>query len=292
MIPEKDELFVPFGEYSNCVKIIKSGNFFPCLFTGPSGIGKTLFVEQACAELGREFYRLNITFQTDEDDLIGGLRLVNGETIFENGPAIQAMERGAVLLYDEVDLANPLLIMSQQSIMEGKGYFVKKTGQWIKPKEGFQIFATANTKGLGDDTGGFVGTQVLNEAFLERFPITLECSYPPQKIEKKILTTLAERVNINNEKFIDALIAFATSVREEYKKGIVEHTISTRRLVHIIRTTAIFGSPTKSVEMCLNRFNSGTKKGFLDHFNLEYAQVDGNYSDDEETDNIEPWTPF
>lgn len=290
MIPEKDDLFIPFGEYSQCLKILKSGYFFPTLLTGPSGIGKTMFIEQSCAELGKEFFRINITFQTDEDDLIGGLRLIDGSTVFEKGPAILAMERGAVLLYDEVDLANPLLIMSQQSIMEGKGYFIKKTGEWIKPKDGFQIFATANTKGIGDDTGQFVGTQVLNEAFLERFPITLECSFPPANVEKKILTRLANKLNIQNEKFIDALITFANKVREEYNKGIVENTISTRRLVHILRTLAIFGNPVKSVRMCLSRFDEGTAKGFMDHFNLEYAQV-GEDGDGEDM-NFEPWTAY
>ncbi len=292
MIPKIDEQFVPFGEYDNCKKILDSGDFYPCMLTGPSGIGKTVLIRQICAELERDFYRVNIVYQTDEDDLIGGIRLQSGDTTFQKGPVIEAMEAGGVLLLDEVDLASPMLIMCLQSILEGDGYLIKKTGEWVTPKPGFQIFATANTKGNGDTTGAFVGTQVLNEAFLERFPITFECDYPPKDIEKKILTNAFKSARLKtNKELLDALVTWASDIRDQYKKGQIDNTMSTRRLIHIIKALKIWDDAKIAVANCLNRFETHTKKAFLDMFELEWAETKAKKSTKNGTPmhNWEPW---
>ena len=264
--PVKDPNFVPFGNFSDVKKIIASKLFYPTFITGLSGNGKTLSVEQACAQLNRELIRVNITIETDEDDLIGGFRLVNGETAWHNGPVVEALERGAVLLLDEVDLASNK-ILCLQSILEGKGVFLKKIGEYIKPSAGFNIIATANTKGKGSDDGRFIGTNVLNEAFLERFPVTIEQEYPTVTTETKILTKVSESLNIpmigEHKKFIEHLCNWADIVRRTFNEGGVDEIISTRRLTHIIRAYSIFGNKMKSVQMCLNRFDDETKESFI-----------------------------
>jgi len=267
LIPAKDDTFVKFGNFSDIKKIIQSRLFYPTFITGLSGNGKTFSVEQACAQLGRELIRVNITIETDEDDLIGGFRLVNGETVWHNGPVIEALERGAVLLLDEIDLASNK-ILCLQSILEGKGVFLKKIGRVVKAKEGFQVFATANTKGKGSDDGRFIGTNVLNEAFLERFCITLEQEYPTAAIETRILNKVCD-----DENFCIRLADWADIIRKTFKEGGVDEVISTRRLVHIINAYNIFNDKAKAINLGLNRFDDDTKSAFMSLYDAVDADV-------------------
>ena len=273
LIPDKDDTFVKFGSFSDIKKIISSKLFYPTFITGLSGNGKTFGVEQACAQLKREIIRVNITIETDEDDLIGGFRLVNGETVWHNGPVIEALERGAVLLLDEIDLASNK-ILCLQSVLEGNGIFLKKIGRFVKPARGFNIFATANTKGKGSDDGRFIGTNVLNEAFLERFPVTFEQDYPSPSVEIKILDKIALGLGVKDGKFIKKLVDWADIIRKTFYDGGVEDIISTRRLVHVLRAYAIFGDKLKSIKMCLNRFDEETKQSFLELYDKVDADVD------------------
>ncbi len=272
LIPEKDDTFVNFGNFLDIKKIIKSNLFYPTFITGLSGNGKTFCIEQACSQLKRELIRVNITIETDEDDLIGGFRLVNGETIWHNGPVIEALERGAILLLDEIDLASNK-ILCLQSILEGKGIFLKKIGKFIAPTEGFQIFATANTKGKGSDDGRFIGTNVLNEAFLERFPVTFEQAYPSPSIEQKILEGVSDSVGVSDNEFCKYLCDWADIIRKTFYDGGIEDVVSTRRLVHIIRAYSIFGDKEKAMKVCINRFDDETKQAFMEL----YDKVDANF---------------
>jgi len=269
IVPKKDPVFVSFGNYPDVKNIIKSGQFYPVFITGLSGNGKTMGVTQACAELKKELIRVNITIETDEDDLLGGYRLKDGQTVWQNGPVIEAMERGAVLLLDEIDLASNK-IMCLQPILEGSGVFVKKINKFVKPKDGFTVIATANTKGQGSEDGKFIGTNVLNEAFLERFPITFEQSYPTAKIEKKILTNTLKAAGKTDDKFVDKLTTWADVIRKTYFDGGVDEIISTRRLVHITQAFAIFDDKMKAIKMCTNRFDDDTKNSFVEL----YTKVD------------------
>ena len=273
LIPSKDANYVPFGNATDLKKIIKSKIFYPTFITGLSGNGKTLGVEQACAQLGRELIRVNITVETDEDDLIGGFRLVNGETVWHNGPVIEALERGAVLLLDEIDLASNK-ILCLQSILEGKGVFLKKIGRQVSPAAGFNIFATANTKGKGSDDGRFVGTNVLNEAFLERFPVTFEQEYPAPSLETKMLNNYCAELQCCDDDYIKNLVAWADIIRKTFKDGGVDEVISTRRLVHIIRAYSIFSDRVKAIKVCLNRFDDETKQSFLELYDKIDSEVD------------------
>ena len=268
LVPEKDDRFVPFGNFSMLKKILKSGIFYPTFITGLSGNGKTFGVEQACAQLNRELVRVNITIETDEDDLIGGFRLVNGETVWHNGPVIEALERGAVLLLDEVDLASNK-ILCLQSILEGKGVFLKKVGKVVKPAPGFTVIATANTKGKGSEDGRFIGTNVLNEAFLERFALTFEQEYPSVTAETNILKKLCK-----DDKFCARLADWADIIRKTFYDGGIDEIISTRRLVHIIQAYKIFGDKVKAIQLCLNRFDDETKQAFLDLYDKVDNEVD------------------
>ena len=269
IVPKKDPIFVSFGNYPDVKQIVKSNQFYPVFITGLSGNGKTMGVTQACAELKKELIRVNITIETDEDDLLGGYRLKDGQTVWQNGPVIEAMERGAVLLLDEVDLASNK-IMCLQPILEGSGVFVKKINKFVKPKDGFNVIATANTKGQGSEDGKFIGTNVLNEAFLERFPITFEQSYPTMKIEKKILTNTLKAAGKTDDKFIDKLTTWADVIRKTYFDGGVDEIISTRRLVHITQAFGIFDNKMKAIQMCTNRFDDDTKNSFVEL----YTKVD------------------
>ena len=282
LVPAKDDLFVSFGNFKHIKNIVKSAEFYPVFITGLSGNGKTFMVEQACAQAGRKMIRFNFTIETDEDDLIGGFRLIDGDTKFFKGPVIKAMEQGAVLLLDEIDLANPAKIMALQSILEGKGYFIKKTGEHITPAPGFTVIATANTKGKGSDDGRFIGTNILNEAFLERFPITCEQSYPSVSIEKKILTKAAP-VSVPAD-FIDKLVDWADIIRKTFFDGGVDEIISTRRLVHILKAYGIFNDRMTAIEMCTNRFDDETKHAFIDL----YTKVDAGVirSEENEQENV------
>jgi hypothetical protein len=283
LIPNKDATFVSFGNFSDIKKVIQSGLFYPAFITGLSGNGKTFGVEQSCAQLGRELIRVNITIESDEDDLLGGFRLVNGETVWHNGPVVEAMERGAILLLDEVDLASNK-IMCLQSVLEGKGVFLKKIGKHVVPKSGFNVIATANTKGKGSDDGRFIGTNVLNEAFLERFPITFEQEYPTVSVETKILTKVAESLNIpmigEHTDFIKHLCTWSEIIRKTFNDGGIDEVISTRRLVHIIKAYSIFGKKDKAIKVCLNRFDDETKATFVelyDKIDAEFKTAEGEY---------------
>ena len=267
LIPQKDDSFIKFGNFSDVKKIIQSRLFYPTFITGLSGNGKTFSVEQACAQLGRELIRVNITIETDEDDLIGGFRLINGETVWHNGPVIEALQRGAILLLDEIDLASNK-ILCLQSILEGKGVFLKKIGRWVEPGSGFNVIATANTKGKGSDDGRFIGTNVLNEAFLERFPVTFEQEYPTAAIETKILNKLCA-----DENFCKRLADWADIIRKTFYDGGIEEIISTRRLVHIVKAYSIFEDKAKAIQVCVNRFDDETKQAFLEL----YDKVDADF---------------
>ena len=270
LIPHKAPGYVKFGHFDDVTSIIASKKFYPMFITGLSGNGKTMMVEQACAKSNREMFRVNITIETDEDDLIGGFRLINGATVWHNGPVVSAMERGAVLLLDEVDLASNK-IMCLQPILEGKAIYLKKINKLVSPAPGFTVVATANTKGRGSDDGKFIGTNILNEAFLERFSITLEQEYPPVATEKKILTNVLNSDGIEDSNFVEMLTKWADIIRRTYADGGISDIISTRRLVHICSAYGIFNKDKlKSIGLCLNRFDDETKKSFMDL----YAKVD------------------
>ena len=276
VVPNKDKDFVSFGNFSDVKNVITSKKFYPIFITGLSGNGKTLAVTQACAVAKREMIRVNITIETDEDDLLGGYRLRDGQTVWQNGPVIEAMERGAVLLLDEIDLASNK-IMCLQPILEGSGIYVKKINKFVQPKLGFNVIATANTKGQGSDDGKFIGTNVLNEAFLERFPITFEQQYPAAKTEQKIVATKLKSAGKADEKFATNLVTWADVIRKTYKDGGVDEIISTRRLVHIAEAYSIFKNKMKAIEVCTNRFDDDTKTSFVDL----YTKVDAGVSADQ-----------
>ena len=273
VVPAKDTDFVNFGNYADIKNIVKSKKFYPVFITGLSGNGKTLAVTQACAESKREMIRCNITIETDEDDLLGGYRLKDGQTVWQNGPVIEAMERGAVLLLDEIDLASNK-IMCLQPILEGSGVYVKKINKFVKPKLGFNVIATANTKGQGSDDGKFIGTNVLNEAFLERFPVTFEQQYPTAKVEEKIVAQKLASAGKRDQKFAHNLVTWADVIRKTYIDGGVDEIISTRRLVHIAEAYGIFKNKMKAISVCTNRFDEDTKSSFVDL----YTKVDSGAS--------------
>ena len=282
LVPSKDPNFVPFGNFPDVKKIIQSGIFYPTFITGLSGNGKTLGIEQACAALKRELIRVNITIETAADDLIGGFRLVNGETVWHNGPVIEALERGAILLLDEVDLASNK-ILCLQSVLEGKGLFLKKTGRYVERRPGFNIFATANTKGKGSEDGRFIGTNVLNEAFLERFALTFEQEYPTVATETKILEKAATSLAVLDKEFCSHLANWADIIRRTFNDGGIDEVISTRRLVHIIRAFAIWQNRMKAIKVCTNRFDDETKQSFLELYDKIDADVVPNEVKDEQT---------
>ena len=258
LVPSRFDGYVAWGHFSDVEKIVRSRSFYPIYVTGLSGNGKTLMIEQVCAKLGRECYRVNITRQTDEDDLLGGFRLINGETVWCDGPVVSAMKNGGVLLLDEIDLGSANL-MCLQPVLEGKGVFLKKIGQWVTPAAGFTVFATANTKGKGSDDGRFVGTGVMNEAMLDRFPVTLEQPYPTRATERKILA----KAGCDDAGFADHLTQWSEIIRKSFYEGAVDEIVSTRRLVDIVKAWTIFGDKEKAIAMCLARFDDDTRDGFL-----------------------------
>ena len=269
-IPSVDPNYIAWGNHKDVQSIVKSRMFFPMFITGLSGNGKTFMVEQVCAKLKRECVRVNVTIETDEDDLLGGFRLQDGQTVFHKGPVVEAMERGAVLLLDEVDLASSK-ILCLQPVLEGKGVFLKKINQWITPEEGFNVIATANTKGKGSESGQFMGTNILNEAFLERFAITLEQEYTQPKTEVRIVkSAMGDKVD---EEFASKLVDWAKVIRDTHADGGIDEIISTRRLVHIAKSYAIFGDRMKSSELCVARFDSEIKDTFLDLYTKIDSEV-------------------
>ena len=270
LVPSAFDGFVAWGHHATIKKIVQSKMFYPVFITGLSGNGKTLMVEQIHASLKKELIRVNITIETDEDDLLGGFRLVNGETKFVPGPVVEAMERGCTLLLDECDLgSNKLLAL--QPVLEGKGVYLKKVNKWITPKDGFNVIATANTKGKGSEDGRFIGTNILNEAFLERFAITIEQPYPSNTVEKKIVLGSMKKYGSVDENFADNLVTWTDVIRKTFYDGGVDELISTRRLDHIAKAFAIFGDKTKAIDMSLARFDRDTKEAFLSL----YSKIDG-----------------
>ena len=292
-VPEKFSGYVPWGNFNTVKDVIKSNIFYPMFITGLSGNGKTLMVKEVCAKLKREFIRANITVETDEDDLIGGFRLLNGETVWHDGPVVTAMKRGAVLLLDEIDLASNK-IMALQPVLEGLSIYLKKIGKWVHPADGFTVIATANTKGQGSDDGRFIGTNVLNEAFLERFPVTIEQSYPTAKMETKILDNELGKHGLEDNEFSTNLVKWADVIRKTFYEGGVDEIISTRRLVHIVGAYSIFKDKSKAIELTVNRFDAETKDSFLDLYGKIDAGVDvenlGNNEEQPEDENAE--VPF
>ena len=295
-IPEKFSGYVAWGNFNTVKEVIKSGIFYPLFITGLSGNGKTLMVKETCARLHREYVRANITVETDEDDLIGGFRLLNGETVWHDGPVVTAMKRGALLLLDEVDLASNK-IMCLQPVLEGSSIYLKKIGKWIHPAAGFNVIATANTKGQGSDDGRFIGTNIMNESFLERFPVTIEQTYPTNKIEEKILVNeLAKQDKVEND-FVGNLVKWADVIRKTFYEGGIDEIISTRRLVHIVNAFGIFEDKAKALTMCISRFDAETRDSFLDLYTKVDAGVsvedimaeksDDDFDDEEEEDKEE-----
>ena len=273
LVPSAFEGFVPWGHFATIKKIVESSMFYPVFVTGLSGNGKTLMIEQIHAKLKKELIRVNITIETDEDDLLGGFRLINGETKFVPGPVIEAMERGCTLLLDECDLgSNKLLAL--QPVLEGKGVYLKKVNKWITPKEGFNVMATANTKGKGSEDGRFIGTNILNEAFLERFAITIEQPYANAATEKKIILGSMKKYNKVDKEFATNLVTWAEVIRKTFFEGGVDELISTRRLDHIAKAYAIFDDKMKSIELCVSRFDEDTKESFIDLYTKIDAGVD------------------
>lgn len=262
-VPEVNPIYVPWGNFSTLRTIIKSKVFYPVWINGLSGNGKTVMVEQVCAKEGREFFRVNITEETDEDDLLGGFRLVNGDTVWQDGPVVQAMDRGAVLLLDEVDLGS-FKIMCLQPVLEGRGIYLKKVNRKVLPAAGFNIFATANTKGQGgDNSERFAGTTILNEAFLERFRITIEQDYPPIAVEKKIVKAIMRDCDCLDDQYADALCKWADIIRKSYRDGATTEMISTRRLEHIVHAFSIFKDRIEAIRFCVARFPSDVRDAFL-----------------------------
>jgi MoxR-like ATPase len=271
LVPSVDKTYVPFGFYKDLIKILNAGVFYPTFVSGLSGNGKTTMIEQACAKLKRECIRVNISIETDEDDLIGGNTLIDGNVVYREGPVLTAMKRGAVLILDEIDRGSNKM-MCLQAILEGKPYFNKKTGETIYPKAGFNVVATANTKGRGSDDGKFMSAQILDDAFLERFAITVEQEYPSAKIEKKIVMNKMEKAGKVDEEFADKLTTWADIIRKTFYDGGVDELVSTRRLEHIVNAYAMFGDRSKAIQLCVNRFDADTKAAFLDL----YSKVDVN----------------
>lgn len=264
-VPPRDASFVPWGDYSTIKKALQSREFYPIFIAGHSGNGKTLMVQQACAQLNREYIRVQVTPETDEDDLIGGFRLVNGETVFQKGSVLKAMEHGAVLLIDELDRGTNK-IMCLQGVLEGEPVLVKKTGEVITPAPGFTVIATANTKGRGSDDGRYTAAGIIDEAFLERFKATIEQPYASATIEAKILKKHMEKYDLVNDSFVTKLIAWGTSIRKTFEQGVGDDFISTRRLCHIIHTFSIFGDERKAVELCINRYDEVSRVSWMDMF--------------------------
>ena len=283
LVPSKFVGFVPWGHHSTIKQIVKSGLFYPVFVTGLSGNGKTLMIEQIHAEMNKELIRVNITIETDEDDLLGGFRLVNGETKFVPGPVIEAMERGCTLLLDECDLGSNKL-MALQPVLEGKGVYLKKVNKWVTPKAGFNVMATANTKGKGSEDGRFIGTNILNEAFLERFAVTIEQPYATAATEKKIVLGSMKKYGTVDTEFATNLITWAEVIRKTFFDGGVDEVISTRRLDHIVKAFAIFKDKMKAIELCVARFDDDTKQSFMDLYTKVDAGVE--LTDENQTEEV------
>lgn len=270
-IPENDHTFVRWGEYKTIQRVIESRMFFPMYISGMSGNGKTMMVEQACAKLKREYIRVQISPETDEDDLIGGFRLINGETVFQKGPVVKAMERGCILLIDELDRGSNK-IMCLQGVLEGKPILIKKVGEVVAPAQGFNVIATANTKGRGSDDGRYSAANIIDEAFIERFVATIDQPYPPFKVERNIIMKHMECFKVDDDEFVEKLVAWSSVIRKTYDAEGVDELISTRRLCHIVKAYSIFQDRLTAIRMCIARFETETREAFLDL----YTKIDSN----------------
>ena len=290
-IPQKDNTYVPFGFFKQLEQILKSHIFYPVFITGLSGNGKTTMVEQVAAKLKRECIRVNISIETDEDDLIGGNTLHDGNVIYREGPVLMAMRRGAVLLVDEIDRGSNKL-MCLQSILEGKPFFNKKTGEMIYPEKGFTIIATANTKGRGTEDGRFIAAQILDEAFLERFPITVEQEYPSVAVEKRIVNNKMEFYGRVDTDFAEKLVNWAEIIRKTFVEGGVDEIISTRRLVNIVQAYSIFEDREEAIRYCINRFDEDTKTAFMDLYTKMSAPTEQAVKENPDQDPIDDEVPF
>ena len=289
LVPIKDDNYVPFGFFRDLESILKSKVFYPVFITGLTGNGKTTMVEQVCSKLKRECVRVNVSIETDEDDLVGGSTLIDGNVTFREGPVILAMRRGAVLLIDEIDRGSNKL-MCIQGILEGKPYFNKKNGDVIYPAPGFTVVATANTKGQGSDSGKYIAAQILDEAFLERFPITVEQEYPNAKIEHKIIINNMKELGCEDAEFADKLVTWAEVIRKTYLEDAIDELISTRRLVHIVKAFSMFKDRQKAIELCINRFDGDTKNSFMDLYKKMETPKEEKV-DDQKIDTPTNWTP-
>lgn len=273
-VPEPVAGYVPFGNHKDIEAIVASRRFQPVFISGLSGCGKTTTVQQVCHDLNRECVRVNITCETDEDDLLGGFRLIDGETVFAYGPVVEAMRRGAVLLLDEIDLASSK-IMCLQPVLEGKGVFLKKIGEQIVPVPGFTVIATANTKGQGNDTGKFVGTNVLNEAFLDRFAITMDQEYPTEKVETRIIKNVMQQCGVEDDQYVANLVTWANAIRRTFAEGACDEIISTRRLVYVAEAFGTFKDRIKAIEMVVRRFNAETRESMLSLYSKVDSTIGG-----------------
>jgi hypothetical protein len=267
-IPERIRSYVPWGHFKTVESVLKSGRYFPLYVQGPSGNGKTIMIEQACAKCNKEYVRVQITPETDADSLIGGFRLIDGETVFQKGPVIRAMEQGALLLIDEIDRGHPGKLMALQGVLEGKPVLIQKTGETVKPAPGFNIIATANTTGRGDEDGRYSAATILDDAFLERFIGVLDQTFPPAATEQKIINNHAEEAGVNDEEFLTKIVAWAGVIRETFEQDGVDEVISTRRLCHIVESYSIFQDRLKAIEVCISRFDSDTKAAFLELYSM------------------------
>ena len=291
-VPAFDDTFVAWGNFTELLKIVRSRMFYPTFVSGLSGNGKTFMIEQACAKLKREYVRVQISPETDEDDLIGGFRLIKGETVFQKGPVLKAMEAGAILMIDEIDRGTNK-IMCLQGVLEGKPVLVKKTGEVVEPKDGFNIIATANTKGKGSEDGRYSGATIIDDAFLERFTITLEQTFPAIKTEEKIVMKHMKKFETIDEEFAKLLVGWADAIRKTFYDEGIDEVISTRRLCHIVQTFSIFNKREKAIALCVNRFDEDTKAAFIDLYEKVDAtinnpepevepevEIDGNFNDE------------
>jgi len=288
-VPATDDTYIRWGHFKDISQIISAGIFYPTFVTGLSGNGKTMMIEQACAKLNRAFVRVQVTPETDEDDLIGGFRLVDGKTVFFKGPVVHAMEQGAILLIDEIDRGSNK-IMALQGVLEGKPVLLKKTGEVVHPKPGFNVIATANTKGRGSDDGRFTAATIIDDAFLERFAITMEQPFPPAKTEKRIVANHMKKFGAEDDEFVDRLVTWADVIRKTFDEEAVDEVISTRRLCHITQTFSIFTDRMKAIELCIARFDEDTKLAFLDLYTKVDRDVDP-ITEDEPTTNENDWEP-
>lgn len=271
-VPSFDDTFVAWGNFTELLKIVKSRMFYPTFVSGLSGNGKTFMIEQACAKLKREYVRVQISPETDEDDLIGGFRLIKGETVFQKGPVIKAMEAGAILMIDEIDRGTNK-IMCLQGVLEGKPVLIKKTGEVIEPKDGFNIIATANTKGKGSEDGRYSAAGIIDDAFLERFTITLEQTFPTIQTEEKIVMKHMKKFEVIDEEFAKLLVGWADAIRKTFYDEGIDEVISTRRLCHIVQTFSIFNKRDKAIALCVNRFDEDTKAAFIDLYEKVDATI-------------------